>query len=201
MKPPVLDVRALPDYAFGHRMPIWWGTVFFMVIEGSGLLMLIAAYLYLFSQNTDWPPVGRLPDPTPGAVLALLMLASELPNTWVKRVFKRFDVRKARLGLVLMSLIGIGCLLIRVWEFRIFHLHWSVNAFASMLWALLLTHTLHLVVDVAETCIMAAASFLAPLDARRFVDFMENAEYWDFVVLIWLPVYGAMYWLPRWIAS
>ena len=49
------DVRRLPEFAFEHRMPIWWGTAFFMVIEGSAFLMTLTAYAYLASQNPDWP--------------------------------------------------------------------------------------------------------------------------------------------------
>lgn len=200
MRPPVCDLRELPDYAFGHRMPIWWGTVFFMIIEGSGFLMLIAAYLYLFGQNPDWPPVGQLPSPLPGAALIALMLVSEIANAWVKRVCRRFDTHKAQAGLVLMSGVGLAALGIRWWEFDALSLRWDENAFASVIWALLFLHTTHLIVDVAETCVMAAMSFIGPLDARRFVDFVENAEYWDFVVLSWIVVYTALYWLPRWLS-
>jgi hypothetical protein len=32
---------------------------------------------------------------------------------------------------------------------------------------------------------------------RRFVDTDENALYWRFVWLSWLPVYVLIYWLPR----
>jgi cytochrome c oxidase subunit III len=38
------------------------------------------------------------------------------------------------------------------------------------------------------------------MDARRFVDISENAEYWDFVVLTWLPLYAVLYWAPRFFA-
>jgi cytochrome c oxidase subunit I+III len=45
---------------------------------------------------------------------------------------------------------------------------------------------------------MTALSFFGPVDGRRFGDLIENAEYWDFVVLTWLPVYFFIYWAPRW---
>jgi heme/copper-type cytochrome/quinol oxidase subunit 3 len=32
---------------------------------------------------------------------------------------------------------------------------------------------------------------------RRFVDVSEYAFYWYFVVLVWLPVYAVIYWVPR----
>jgi heme/copper-type cytochrome/quinol oxidase subunit 3 len=32
---------------------------------------------------------------------------------------------------------------------------------------------------------------------RRFGDIQDNALYWNFVVLAWLPIYGCIYWIPR----
>jgi hypothetical protein len=31
------------------------------------------------------------------------------------------------------------------------------------------------------------------------VDINENAIYWDFVILSWIPVYLVVYWAPRWL--
>jgi len=31
------------------------------------------------------------------------------------------------------------------------------------------------------------------------VDSAENAMYWNFVVIAWLPVYAIIYLLPRWL--
>jgi heme/copper-type cytochrome/quinol oxidase subunit 3 len=33
---------------------------------------------------------------------------------------------------------------------------------------------------------------------RRYTDVEDNAVYWDFVVLSWLPIYVLIYWVPRW---
>ena len=32
---------------------------------------------------------------------------------------------------------------------------------------------------------------------RRFGDVQDNAMYWNFVVVAWLPLYGCIYWIPR----
>ena len=32
---------------------------------------------------------------------------------------------------------------------------------------------------------------------KRFVDVSENAFYWYFVVLAWLPIYAVVYLVPR----
>ena len=33
---------------------------------------------------------------------------------------------------------------------------------------------------------------------KRFSDVSDNASYWYFVILAWLPIYAIVYWLPRW---
>ena len=43
--------------------------------------------------------------------------------------------------------------------------------------------------------------FVGPIEEKRFVDVEENAVYWYFVVLAWLPIYGVIYWAPRLICS
>jgi heme/copper-type cytochrome/quinol oxidase subunit 3 len=99
-----------------------------------------------------------------------------------------------------MSLIGLGGLAIRAFEFGALNCRWDLNAYGSIVWALLFMHTFHLVTDSLETCAICAIMFLGPVDARRFVDVGENAEYWDFVVLAWIPVYVVIYWAPRWLS-
>ena len=39
--------------------------------------------------------------------------------------------------------------------------------------------------------------FVGPVDEHRFVDVSENAMYWYFVVLTWLPIYAVIYFAPR----
>jgi len=195
---PVLDVSDLPSVAFGHRMPIWWGTLGFMVIEGMAFVMAVAAYFYLASQNPDWPMIEKSPDLIWGTSLLGLFLISEIPNTWIKRRAEQMNPRTVRIGISVMALMGLFALGIRALEFTTLNCRWDTNVYGSIVWALIFLHTLHIVTDVAETVVMVAMMFLAPLDARRFVDVEENAEYWDFVVLTWIPLYLVLYWAPRW---
>ena len=60
---PHVDVSDLPDQgAFGPAGLIWWGTVGFMVIEGSMFVMTLITYFYLRLRVEMWPPSG--PDPS-----------------------------------------------------------------------------------------------------------------------------------------
>jgi heme/copper-type cytochrome/quinol oxidase subunit 3 len=58
-------------------------------------------------------------------------------------------------------------------------------------------HTTHLLTDTADTLVLAVLMFTGPLEGRRFVDVSENAVYWYFVVLSWLPIAAIIYLGPR----
>jgi cytochrome c oxidase subunit III len=190
------DVGALPTYRFSYRSPLWWGTLGFVVIEGLGFVFAIAVYFYLQSQNRDWPP-----SPPPGllwsSLLLILLALSEIPNTWTKKAALAQDLRRVRIGLIVMSVIGLAAIALRALEFTTLNVRWDSNAYGSTLWVLIGLHTAHLVTDVVETWVFAILHFAGPLDARRFSEVEDNQAYWDFVVLAWIPVYLIMYWAPR----
>jgi cytochrome c oxidase subunit III len=199
MKPvPVDDISHLPSYAFGPRVPLWWGTLGFMTIEGLGFVFAAGAYFYLASQNAAWPL-----DPPPGllwsGLLTGLLVLSELPNTFVKRWAHALDLRRVRQGVGLMALIGLAAIGLRLLELQTLNTRWDWNAYGSIVWALMALHTAHLVTDVAETIVIWVMLMVGPIDGCRFVDVAENQQYWDFVVLTWLPAYATLYWVPRWI--
>ena len=75
---------------------------------------------------------------------------------------------------------------------------WDTNAYGSTVWLMLGLHTTHLITDLGETVVLAALMFTRHgRNRRRFGDVQDNALYWNFVVLSWLPLYGCLYWVPR----
>jgi heme/copper-type cytochrome/quinol oxidase subunit 3 len=101
--------------------------------------------------------------------------------------------------MVVMSLIGAALVPLRLYEFTHLNVQWDTNAYGSAVWGLLGLHSAHLVTDLVDTVVLGALLFSRHgSHARRFVDTAENAMYWNFVVLAWLPVYAIIYWLPRW---
>ena len=87
---------------------------------------------------------------------------------------------------------------VRALEFTALNTHWSRNAYGSIVFALLVLHTVHLVTDFVDTVVLTLLMFTGPLDGRRFVDVAENAGYWWFVVAAWIPIYFTLYLVPRW---
>jgi heme/copper-type cytochrome/quinol oxidase subunit 3 len=97
-----------------------------------------------------------------------------------------------------MSVIGIVPLVIRAFEFPALHVKWDDNAYGSILWTMLGLHTTHLVTDLIDTIVLAVLMFTRHgKNRRRFGDVQDNALYWNFVVLTWLPLYACIYFLPR----
>jgi hypothetical protein len=73
-------------------------------------------------------------------------------------------------------------------ELTTLNVRWDDNAYGPVVWALLLLHTLHLLTDTGETIVVLAVLWFGDRDARRFTDASENADYWYFVILAWLPI-------------
>jgi len=194
------DLSDLPTFGFGPRTLTWWGTLGFMALEGMGFVLAAGAYLYLMTLAPQWPLNAALPDYGPGTVVTLLLVASVPLNVLLSRWARSCDLVKVRWGLVGMSLLGIAPLVVRWFEFPALQVRWDLNAYGSVIWLLLGLHTTHLLTDVADTLVLTALMFTRHgRSGRRFSDVTDNAFYWDFVVLSWLPIYFILYWLPRFI--
>jgi len=194
---PVQDISSRPDYAFGHRMTMWWGTLGFCAVEGAGFAMVIGTYLYLVFINSQWPLSAPPPDLLWSGLLTLALLLSVWPNHLAGKSAKEQDLPKVRLYLVIMCLIGVALLGIRYFEFYGLHTRWDQNAYGSVVWVLLGLHTLHILTDLGDTIVLTVLMFTRHGHGKRFSDVEDNAFYWNFVVITWLPIYALLYWVPR----
>ena len=194
----VSDVSKLPTHGFGPNTTTWWGTLSFMALEGSGFILAAGAYLYLMVLAPQWPLNAPQPDVWAGTTVALLLLASMPFNHLMSRWARAEDLRKVKWGLVGMSLFGLAPLVVRWFEFSAVNVRWDSNAYGAVVWFLLGLHTTHLITDVGDTIVLAVLMFTRHgRNGRRFSDADDNAFYWDFVVLAWLPIYALIYWVPR----
>jgi cytochrome c oxidase subunit I+III len=192
-----LDVSALPSYGFSHRSLMWWGTLGMMAIEGTVFALAVVSYFYLRGLASRWPPAGLPPDLAWGTLNTAILLLSALPNHWVKRVAERHELKAVRAGLLICLGFSVAFLLVRVMEFRSLNIRWDEDAYGSIVWMLLGLHTVHLLADTIDTTVLTVLMHTGPLEGTRFVDVSENALYWYFVVMSWLPIYAVIYLVPR----
>src|ERR1700747_3752563 len=100
------DVAELPTSKFGPSSLTWWGIIGYMVIEGAFFALTFAAYFFLMGHEQGWPPEGRPPPDIPaGTLFTLVILASEIPNTMIKKAARSGDVPAIRRLMLVM--IGI----------------------------------------------------------------------------------------------
>ncbi|MDB5818011.1 MAG: cytochrome oxidase subunit [Rhizobacter sp.] len=192
------DLSTLPDSADGPRSLLWWSNLGFMMIEGTGFALAVGAYLYLQSQSAAWPPVGDLP---PGllwsGIFTIGLLVSQWPNLWVSTKAKEKDVKAVRLGVLAMTLAGAALLAARGYELSSLNVRWERDAYGSVTWMLMVLHTMHVITDLLETAVLSLWLYTHEVGDDQFADVEDNANYWSFVVVAWLPIYAIVYWAPR----
>ena len=144
------DLSSLPHTGFGHRVVTWWGTLAFMALEGMGFLLSYGVFLYIAFLNPQWP-LGFPPQPLFWSTLfTAILLLSLIPNWVVMQRAKAHDNASLRWLLVLMSLVGLGTLVVRYFEFSALTIRWDANAYGSVLWVLLGTVGLVLLIACAN---------------------------------------------------
>lgn len=194
-----LDVSRLPTFAFGHRSILWWATMGMILIEGTAFALLMASYIFLRWRTPDWPPGFAPPSLVWGTWTTVIVLVSIIPNHLAKGAAERLDLARTRLWVWVSVLLAIAFLVTRALEFTALNVWYDDNAYGSILWFLLGTHTAHVVTDIVDTTVLGVMLLIAPLDGNRFVDISENAFYYYFVVFSWLPIYAVLYLAPRFI--
>ncbi|MCC8404453.1 cytochrome c oxidase subunit I [Paraburkholderia sp. MMS20-SJTN17] len=192
-----LDVRALPSFDFSHRSLMWWATAGLMAIEGTVFAIAVAMYFYLRGVNAAWPMQAPPPPLLWGTLNTGILLLSLWPNQLAKRAAERGERGGACLWLAVCLAFAFAFLVVRGFEFSALNVMWYANAYGSIVWLLLGLHTTHLVTDTVDTAVLALLLKTGPYEGKRLLDTSENAIYWYFVVLSWLPIYAVLYFAPR----
>jgi cytochrome c oxidase subunit III len=197
---PALNVSELPTVGFGTRSITWWGIMGMMAIEAAVFALMIVSYFYLSTRSIEWPPHRDPPDLFWGTLNTIVFVLSALPNEWYRKRAHKGDVRAVRIGLVVLTLVGLVNIVIRYVELKHLNTDWSIDAYGSAVWTLIGLHVVHLVTDWVDSVVLTTLFFRPGLiEGKRFMDAAENAGYWNFVILTWIPIYLVLYWAPRWL--
>jgi heme/copper-type cytochrome/quinol oxidase subunit 3 len=196
--PRSIDVAELPTTGFGVASPGWWGTVGFMVIEGSSLLLCAMAYMYLSRRSPAWPPPGTpLPNFAAGTLFLAGIQISLIPAWLLGRAAKTLERRTVIFWAIIGAVVEAVIVLLRVNELHALPMRWDSSAYGSTVWFTIGLHTTLLALDFGETVIFLAMFLWAPTEKRHFADMADSAMYWFFIALVWLPLYFMIYVSPR----
>ncbi len=195
-----LDVSKLPTNVFGARSETWWGMMGFVFVESMMFVVVIGAYFFLRRNFEAYPPLGS---PNPELLIPTIELAVVLASTWAARQTdtstKRLDTRGTQRALLYQVLFGVVILALRSYEGIAVRTRWDTDAYGSVVWLLLVLHTVHLLIDTIESAVMLKVMHRDEVEQKHFVDANDGAVYWYYVALAWVPLYVIIYLVPRWI--
>jgi cytochrome c oxidase subunit III len=193
-----VDVSRLPKEGFGVASPTWWGTLGFMLIEGSTLALCAMAYSYLSRRSPHWPPSGTpLPDLTVGTVVVAALVLSLIPAVILGRAAKRMDHRATLRWLLISTAVEGVIVLLRAYELHALQVRWDTSAYGSAVWFTLGFHTTLLLLDFGEALVFSVLFWKAPIEKKHYADVEDAVVYWFFMSLIWVPLYFMLYVTPR----
>jgi cytochrome c oxidase subunit III len=196
---PVADVAVLPDQAFSHHAPIWWGNMLMIFIEGSAFAILAATYFYIRRNFDAWPPPRTLlPDLGVSSINLLLLAISAAPFWYAARLAHRYEKpRFVGWWLAVGVVFGIASIVLRGFEFHALHTRYDSNAYGSITWTILGVHLAHLLAGTIETLLIALVMFVGPVEKKHYTDATVMAVYWYFIVISWVALYAIVFLAPR----
>ena len=197
-----LDVSGLPAYEISNRAPLWWGQLFMALIEGALFCMLIAMYFYLRLSIDVWPPPGVKPPGLTLPTLALIPLVLSAGGSYAaSEGAKRDDRRMMLLGMGGNLALAIVFLVLRFIEWNTFNFTWAADIHGTLVWSILFLHTFDVIADLLMTAILIGIVADNKHGPKQRLGVHVDSVLWYFLVLIWLPLYVAVYWGPRLVGS
>jgi cytochrome c oxidase subunit III len=197
-----LDVSTLPPYNISNQSPLWWGQLFMCLIEGSLLCMLAATYFYLRLGVDVWPPPGvHMPDVVIPTVALIPLLASCGGSYIASEAAKMGSRTGMLLGMTFNLILGIIFLMLRAFEMKSLNFTWASDAHGSIVWAILFLHTYDVVADLLMTLVLIVIISSGRYGEKQRVGVHVDSVLWYFLVGIWIPLYGVLYWAPRLIGA
>lgn len=175
--------------------PLVLGTVLFLSSELMFFAAFFAAYFDLRAKATAWPPPGIRLDVAGAAIgTALLFLAS------VAMIFAsgavdrgRFEASRWWTATALAAALGFAALALHGYAQENFTI--DTNAYASIYYTLTGFHLLHVFAGAGMlTAILVGIRSRALLADRR-AGFESMTYYWHFVFVVWLGIWGTVYFL------
>jgi heme/copper-type cytochrome/quinol oxidase subunit 3 len=194
----ILDVSGLPPYDISNQSPLFWGQVLMCLIEGSLLCMLIATYFYLRLSVDVWPGPGVHLPGLPYSIWALVPLIASCAGSYLASEAAKKNSRSGMLwGLGLNLVLAIAFLVLRGLEWNSLNFTWTSDAHGSIVWTILFLHSYDIVADVFMTAVLIVIVASGRCGPRQRIGVHVDSVLWYFLVGIWIPLYGVVYWAPR----
>jgi heme/copper-type cytochrome/quinol oxidase subunit 3 len=193
-----LDVSHLPAADVSEQAPVWWGQLLLAFIEASMFFILLAMYFYIRLSYDMWPPPGvQLPHVGLATIALIPLLVSALGSYLASEAAKKNDRGGMLLGLGLNLVLAATFGVLRWISWDTWNFNWKTGAYGSIVWSMMWLHTLDAVADMVFTAVLILVVALGYTGVKQRLGVHVDSILWYFIVLIWLPLYVAIYWGPH----
>jgi heme/copper-type cytochrome/quinol oxidase subunit 3 len=184
------------------RRPGWWGMVLALVADASTFASMLAAYYYVeFVDHTpSWPPPGEpLPKLAKASIVTGVLVASAIPMWFADRGLRAGSRARFLLGGLLVALCGAAFVAITFWEYadELPTTYPSKDTYASLFYAITGFHVLHIILGTLAMLMFLVAAAIGRMGRGHHIVARVFALFWYTSVVIWVLLYGALYWSVR----
>jgi cytochrome o ubiquinol oxidase subunit 3 len=168
------------------------------VVTGGVALFttLIAAYVSIGHVASAWPPHGVTLDVYTGNMLTITSLMSAVTVEWACYAVKRGDPAQGAWGLLLTAGFGAGFVLL-LWQLGskvgFGPGSASIGPFAVIFFAMVTATGAVTILGIIAVLLVLTRVIGRQMNQTNTEMLRAVGWYWDFVVVAWLAVYGAVY--------
>src|SRR4029079_4383388 len=100
-------------------------------------------------------------------------------------------------GMLLNLITGGLFFAMQIIQWHSLNFNWKADINGSYVWAFLSLYHFDLVGDLVFTFVLLVAVIIGRYGEKQRVGIHVDSVVWYFLVLIWIPIYLAIYWGPR----
>lgn len=189
----------MPRLLTGSASPAWWAMMLLVVIESVVFATLLTSYFYLLTTSAEWPPPGvGVPDLFLPIVNTAVLFASSIAVFWAGKGIERGNQRQLKIGVTVGVGLEVVFFVIKVIMEGDVPFGITSHAYGSIFWTVNRLHTAHVMVAILMATVVAVLAWRGHYTASRRLGVQVVNIYWQFVTVIWIPVFTVLFLVPRW---
>lgn len=129
-------------------------------------------------------------------VMTMLLLTSSLTSVYAMYHMKNFNFKKMQLWLGLTAFLGLGFLMLEVYEF--YHyvqegFTYGNSAFSSSFYTLVGTHGFHVAIGLVWITLLIFRNSKRGLNLYNATKYYTFSLYWHFIDVVWVFIFTVVY--------
>lgn len=174
----------------------WWALALIIVAETMFFGSLISAYVFLRAQNINWLPGGTINlDPLLPALNTIILLLSSVAVHQASSAARGGEPARQRRWLPAAAALGVAFLGLQALILVRSGFTPLGSAFGSVFYTLIGFHALRIVIGLGLMAVAFVKSQRSELIQTRPFALTAASAYWHFLDVVWIVLFGVLYWL------